>query len=425
MRRRCMLKGRFRAAEGKLDEAKNLAAAALATDPSLPAGHFLMGKILSALGHPAEAIQSFQDVLKVQTTHVPSMLEIARLRLIQRDFGGAVESAQQALTAQPQSNVARLLLAQGLLGQGNRSGAELQLTTLLKTAPDSPEVHSTIADLHVSKGEFAKARSSYSHALALNAGSVNALRGLTMLDLRDHNVQSARARIDEHLSRTPDDPDLLLLASVVYSAAGDQKSAESALRRVVDRHPERSDAYDALVVLYVSQNRLDNARKMFDDAALREPKAVGPLTMSAVILLAQRHVDDAQKKFEQVIALDPRALVASNNLAWIYAEKNTNLDVALQLAQTAKAGMPNSPEVDDTLGWVYYKKGLSTLAISSLKRSVAATPDSPVFLGHLGLAYAQNGDKDKARETLERALKLKADFDGADEARKVLQSIGG
>lgn len=42
---------------------------------------------------------------------------------------------------------------------------------------------------------------------------------------------------------------------------------------------------------------------------------------------------------------------------------------------------------------------------------------------HLGLAYAKSGDAKQARLTLERALSLKPDGEGAQEARAVLESL--
>jgi len=42
---------------------------------------------------------------------------------------------------------------------------------------------------------------------------------------------------------------------------------------------------------------------------------------------------------------------------------------------------------------------------------------------HLGLAYAKAGQAEKARATLNQALKLKADVEGAAEARAVLASM--
>ncbi len=94
---------------------------------------------------------------------------------------------------------------------------------------------------------------------------------------------------------------------------------------------------------------------------------------------------EAQKQYEKVMTLDPRAPVAANNLAWIYAESGANLDVALQLAQTAKAGLPDSPEVDDTLGWVYYKKDLDVagpaVAASRRSRRTRRTPSTTTTWG--------------------------------------------
>jgi len=147
--------------------------------------------------------------------------------------------------------------------------------------------------------------------------------------------------------------------------------------------------------------------------------------MSAMILERQQKLAEAQKRYEEILALDPEAAVAANNLAWIYAQGRGSLDIALHLAQTAKVKLPEQPEVNDTLGWIYYKKGLSTLAISTFKESLASQPKNPTFLYHLGLAYAQNGEKEEARQSLERALKLGSDFSDADEARRVLKSIQG
>ena len=49
-----------------------------------------------------------------------------------------------------------------------------------------------------------------------------------------------------------------------------------------------------------------------------------------------------------------------------------NLDVALGLAQTAKSQLANDPQVANTLGWVYYKKGLPGLAVPILRDSSGA-----------------------------------------------------
>jgi Flp pilus assembly protein TadD len=54
---------------------------------------------------------------------------------------------------------------------------------------------------------------------------------------------------------------------------------------------------------------------------------------------------------------------------------------------------------------------------------VKADAQNPEYHSHLGLAYAKAGRVEDARESLERALALRRDFPGADEARSTLASL--
>ena len=85
--------------------------------------------------------------------------------------------------------------------------------------------------------------------------------------------------------------------------------------------------------------------------------------------------------------------------------------------------MPDSHEINDTLGWVYYQKDMANFAIRPLETSVEQDPKNPIYHFHLGLAYAKTGDTAKARKSLESALKLRPDFPGANDARTTLASL--
>jgi Flp pilus assembly protein TadD len=136
----------------------------------------------------------------------------------------------------------------------------------------------------------------------------------------------------------------------------------------------------------------------------------------------QGKVDAAQAKYEEALAVDPRAAVAANNLAMIYANKGDNLDAAQQLATMAVGLTPNRPELQDTLGWVYFRRELPALAISAFRASIELDPRNPTYHYHLGLALAKNGNPDDARKAVEAALKLKPDF---TDAQRLLQTLRG
>jgi Flp pilus assembly protein TadD len=225
-----------------------------------------------------------------------------------------------------------------------------------------------------------------------------------------------RARFEERLKKTPGDSVVLVLAARTWASTGDQAKAEKFLRRAIDADATNFDACALLARLSASQHRLDEALVEYDKFAARQPGAVG--------LQAQGNEDEARRRYERLVEVAPRAAVASDNLAWMYASCGEQLDRALQLAQAAKAELPDEPNVNDTLALVYIRKQLGSLAIPLLRLAVEKRPNEPVFHYHLGLAYSQTGDTRAARQALERALKLKPDFESAEDARKVLRSLG-
>jgi Tfp pilus assembly protein PilF len=227
------------------------------------------------------------------------------------------------------------------------------------------------------------------------------------------------------VAKSPGNAALLLLAARTYAMDRDLVRAEQTLRKVIEVDATVLEAYSALGQIYMATNRLQEALQEFEALATRRPKSIGAHTMVATILHVQNRIEEARDRYKLVLAIDARSPVAANNLAWIYAETGGNLDVAVDLALAARAVLPDHASVNDTLGWVYYKKDRPLQAIPAFRDSVAGSPQNPVYHFHLGLAYAKAGEPAKARVALEQALRLKPDFPGADEARRTLATVKG
>ena len=57
----------------------------------------------------------------------------------------------------------------------------------------------------------------------------------------------------------------------------------------------------------------------------------------------------------------------------------------------------------------------------AFERAASKAPNNPVYHYHLGLAQLKQGNDVQGRAALKRALALKPDFNGAEEARKALE----
>ncbi len=362
-------------------------------------------------------------MLKLNPRASQAQVRLAMIEMQRNALPAATQLAEQAAAAQPGNLGAQLVLARALLARGDLERATAVTQRLIQEAPDSAVVQNQVGMLAMAKGDRAAGRAAFEKALTLNDRLVEPLMALVALDLAEKKTAEARARVEQRLQKTPDNSTVLALAGRTWAATGDLAKGESLLRRAIEADASNFEAYSELARVYLAQKRLDEAVAEFDKLAAKQPNAVGPRTMAALILQAQGKEADARGRYERLVELDPRAAVASNNLAWIYASKGEQLDRALQLAQAAKAEIPDHPEVNDTLAFVYLKKQLPALAIPPLRLAVEKDPNNPSFQYHLGLAYSQTGDKTSARQALEQALKLKADFDGADDARKVLATL--
>ena len=374
---------------------------------------------------PDQAAAAFREALRLDPRHGQAQLELSRLELAAGRTDASVSLAEQAIRIDPESVEAYLTLARGLTAQGELARADPIMERLVKRFPRSAAVLSQMGELKLRRGDPESARRFFAEASAIEPNSTQAVAGLIAIDLSQRKPSDGIARAQQLVSRNPKNVQALLLAARTYMAAGSPLQAEDALRRALQTDGSQVEVYAMLGQLFTSQRRLDDARKEFEGLARRQPRSVQAHTMVATLLEAQGRADEARKRYELILTIDSEAPIAANNLAWMQAESNGNLDVALQLAQTASRGLPDDPFVSDTLGWVYYKKNLANLAIPPLRRSVEKAPDNAVVHFHLGLAYAKTGDTEKARSSLERALKLQPDFPGAEEARRVLGGLRG
>ena len=258
----------------------------------------------------------------------------------------------------------------------------------------------------------------------LDPFNLEASAGLVHLDLAAKQFAQVRQRLDARVALSPDNVEVLVFAATGYAQIGESTKAETSLRRVIDADPARLTAYAMLGQFYYAQNRLEEAKKELRTVLSRKPDAVGASTLLGVILQIQGNMAEAEQAYQKAIDSDPYAVVAANNLAWLYAESGKNLDVALQLAQTARSRLLDEPNVSDTLGWIYYKKGLFRQAVSAFEESINRSPKNAGFQFHLGLAHLKAGNPNAAKAALNEALRLDPRFDGAEEARKALEGLG-
>jgi tetratricopeptide (TPR) repeat protein len=154
--------------------------------------------------------------------------------------------------------------------------------------------------------------------------------------------------------------------------------------------------------------RTEEAVATYESALEQNPKSASLHLLLGSLLEAAGRQEEAMLHYEAAIEIDPGFAIAKNNLAYLMAERGQDLDRALDLAQEAKADLPDNPNAADTLGWVLYKKKVPAAAIGYLREAVGGLapedPSLPLVRHHLALAYEANEQPEQAIEALEKAV---------------------
>ena len=155
-----------------------------------------------------------------------------------------------------------------------------------------------------------------------------------------------------------------------------------------------------------------------------EPNTPAIMVNLAMLYEMQSKPDIARKYYEMSIKVDPTNALALNNLAYLIAEANGDLDQALTYATRAKQALPKYPEINDTLGWIYLKKNLTDNALDTFRDLVVQAPQNPVYHYHYAMALLQKGDRETAKKECQSALADKPNKEQQSEIQLLMAKLG-
>lgn len=414
----------------------------LKQEPNSRPGLYFMAEASMSAGQTEQARSFAADLDKYYPNYLPGKLLQAQISLAAGDVKNALRLSNDLLErlskSAPDRDTSPQLLAElrakALTARGTAEiqsndtrAARQDFQAARDAAPNDPASYVNLAAVAAKENKTDEAINLYGRALEIDNANFNALSNLINVYALMKRFDQAHARIDQSLSAHPDNASLHFLKAQIYGYEQNAQGAENELRRTIELDPNYLAAYDALGKLYINLNQQDRAIAELRKIIERRPDNAATYTLIGMLEDSRRNHDAANENYRKALEADQNATIAANNLAWSYAVHNTgNLDEAVRLAQGLVQRYPDQPGFADTLGWVYYKKGLHAAAVEQLQKAVARAGNSATYRYHLGMALAGKGDKASARRELEQALRLgqgNNSFPDADDARKTLATL--
>jgi tetratricopeptide (TPR) repeat protein len=388
--------------QGQFQEAVERLRRDLQTDPDQPRTHYFLGLCYGKMSELAEAIKEYRLAVQGAPKFVPARYNLgASLMLLGRN-DEAIEVFEETLKVvseleDPAIRRARRAatlkgLADALLRRGKLEEASKRVQEALSENPELAGAFSLRGEIALAQGRPDQARADFSKALELNPN--------------DDRTRELLAGMGAGLEQSAKEKN--------------GRAAESAVARcqaVVDSDPRSADARVDLGLALIQAGQLEGARKQFEEALRLAPKHFAGCFNLAGLYQIQGELEQAERFYRRALELDPANLEAHRRLVMVLA------DAGKPAQAVAAAGKGLKHHADDPFllqerAWILatcadgqIRDGQAALSAALHLREVweqAGSPakQGPRVLDVIAAALAENGRFDEAIATAQQGAEL-------------------
>lgn len=355
---------------GRFVAAKSAVTQAVAGNLLRPGVLFLQGWIEEGLGHPREAIDLYQQHLKIHDGDNATRQRLVALLIDEKRFANAYRESRLVTRARPEDADALAAEADLALRLGRSTEGFQLLERIARLGPDDPE---------------------------------NLDRRLDVLTRNRRNRESVRLA-DDWSRRHPDDYLGPMLRARTHAVAGENEPALAAARRAVEMAPDSLGPRLLLGRIEQTQKRFAEASQIWSETLRRFPAEV---EIGLDLSYCREQLGDlagAEQAARDVLAARPDNPSALNFLGYLLADHDRDLPEAEGLIRRAVEREPDNGAYVDSMGWVYYRLGRLEDARRELERAIRLSGGDPVAYEHLGDVYKDMRLIELARDQYRRSL---------------------
>ncbi len=446
------LRGYLHAALGDDASARKDFEAAVKLEPAFFPAYFNLARLAIKDGDNAQAVGVLQKVLDQEPNQAQALLYLAVVRQREGDQQGATKLWIQAAEHNPDAIEPRVFLSRHFRQNGEVDKAQRYAEEAFRVGPYVPAAQFEFATLKLFAGEAKEAGPAIdalierfpkaAEPLELKAraqemnGDIGSLRdtlqqlielapdspkprvAMARLHLQQREFDEAR-KVADALSRdenfTAEGFDLL--GDVYYA----EDSLAEALKAYEKSHELKATSQSLLKLNAVKRRLGGEGSGLLDEWLTTNPNDANVRIVKATADLEEGKTDTAVANYEKVLESAPESIVALNNLAWLYSERDDPR--ALEYAKRAHELAPSRAEISDTYGWILFRAGKTEQALELLQRAIAVDAKNADIRFHLASALAATGDKQQALEHLDAILSDDSSFPSRAEAQALQKTL--
>ncbi len=360
----------------------------------------------------------------------------ARAEQYNQDFKAALRACDRAIELRPDHLESRLLKADLLIELKRPNDARQLLATQREAHPDNKALAMTYIRLLLKQQRTDEAQSALQDFAEQFPKAQKSQFTLALIAIREHNSQLAIPLLKQ-LRKTEfrpgetgyflgkalekqNQPDAAIDAFLSVTGKHRLPAASAAARLLYETNqPERAAAlfdmlrqrfsdraarlYAVQASLLIQQDKAQLAKPVLHDGIAQYPQDTDLLYLRAMQQGAEKHYEQMEHDLRTILEIEPNNVNALNALGYTLSNHSDQYHEAWYYIKRAYARQPENHAIQDSLGWVLYRLGRYSRAVSLLQKAYKGQP-GPEVAAHLIQALRANNQTDKADALLKKAL---------------------
>lgn len=398
------LKAQALAAGGDLEGARALLEEVVAAMPENYDARTQLGMVHMMQGNLGQAEMHFSNVVSHQPGNQRAQKLLAEVRA---RSGSPEESLATMAPALRKADADPALLATAgrmSLAAGNRDQALSYLDQAAASFGDlTPDVQLEIANGYLMAGAFDRAIELLEKIPADEKSAMRREFLLAIALLRKGEPDKGIAQVQAMVQKSPNDPQVLNLASGFYVIAGKRDAARQALQAALKVAPKDTDTLINLARLEIVDGRPAEADKYFKQALEADPGNVIATMGLAGTANLRGDAKDTEKWLTQASRKNPDSVDAQLALAQFYLDQR-QVAKAKAVVDAASQRFVDNAAVSNMRGLVALGTGDLPAAITAFKQATGQAPKVFSYANNLARAYVAAGEPGSALTLLNDLL---------------------
>jgi tetratricopeptide (TPR) repeat protein len=304
-------------------------------------GRWTLGFALAQEGRASEAIQIYEEVLRLRPEFTEAHASLAHILQRTGKMPEAIAEYEKVVRLKPNYAEAHNDLGLALQQMGKIDEAITHYEQALRLKPDDADTHYNLGTALGQAGRLPEATSQYEQALRLKPDYADAHNNL----------------------------------GIALAQAGQLPGAIQEYEQAIRIEPDSAEAHYNLGKAFLQEGRLSDAIGQYEQALRINPDSAGAHYNLGRAFLQEGRFSDAIGQYEQVLRLKPDYAEAHNNLAWVLATappaQGGDPVRAVGLAQRACELSGNRVPGDlDTLAVAYAAVGRFDAAVATAQKAI-------------------------------------------------------